>query len=108
MDYIFSTNKSISAQQVSELKDKLANGAVAIGAYKGYEQIVSKSTSASFALVSYLVTMNQVHTFVFGSSAGSPMNFLCSSPQLSSALITGLSAYPIGVNSYSTRGGTSA
>jgi hypothetical protein len=58
VDYIFSTNKSIPSQQVSELKDKLANGALTIGAYKGYEQIVTKSTSPSFSLVSYLVKHN--------------------------------------------------
>ncbi len=35
-------------------------------------------------------------------------NFLCASPQLSSSLMIGLRSLPIGVSSYSTRGGISA
>jgi hypothetical protein len=54
VDYIFNTNKTLPPQQTIELKDKLANAALLIGAFNGYEQIVSKSTTSSLILCSYL------------------------------------------------------
>lgn len=68
VDYIFNTNKTFPPQQTIELKDKLVNAALLIGAFNGYEQIVSKSTTSSLILCSYLAKHDKQPlriTFIF-------------------------------------------
>jgi hypothetical protein len=66
IDYIFSTNKSITG--VNNLKNKLDSIKNELGAYTGYEQIAEKNVGNGLVLFAYLVKYENYpvrFTFVF-------------------------------------------
>lgn len=57
IDYVFSTNKWLSAEQtnIANIKTQLKKGLQLIGTYYGYELIQKKFLSESYVLMSYLL-----------------------------------------------------